>query len=323
MKHETELKIPDEVKLQDVDCPMGCQQQDENVLVGHDRLHDLPGEFNIMICQQCGLMRTNPRPTPETIGYYYPEDYGPYKGTKISSESFDDQPSIWKRLAKSLIKFNTDCIPEIKSGRLLEIGCASGSFLHKMANQGWQVEGIEFSETAAEAARSSGYSVKTGSVESVSDFDETFDLIVGWMVVEHLHQPVEALEKLAGWTKPGGWLAISVPNAKALEFKLFKDKWHALQLPTHLYHFTPETLEQLLDKSGWEMKKVFHQRVISSQVESLGYIIGEYFPGRKLHKFLTGFSERGVIWNVALYPLAWVLSLFGQTGRMTIWAQKK
>ena len=323
MKLETVLKIPDEVELEDVHCPMGCLQHDENVLTGHDRLYDSAGEYNIVACQQCGLMRTNPRPTPETIGYYYPDDYGPYKGTKIISESSEQKPSFWKQLAKSLIKFNTENVPEMKPGSMLEIGCASGGFLHKMANKGWQVKGIEFSETAAETARSSGYVVKTGSVESVSDFDETFDLAVGWMVVEHLHQPIEALEKLARWTKPEGWLVISVPNAGALEFRLFKDKWYDLHLPNHLYHFSPQTLEQLLEKSGWKMKKVFHQRVISSQMGSLGYVIGGYFPDSKLHKFLTGFSERGVIWNVALYPIAWVLSLFGQTGRMTIWAQKK
>lgn len=317
------MNVPAEVELENSLCPMGCPPKDKYVTTGHDRLHDLPGDYNIVICQTCDLMRTNPRPTPGTMGYYYPDDYGPYQGTQITSDDSGDNLPLWKKLAKLLIRFNTDCIPEMTPGRLLEIGCASGRFLHKMANQGWLVEGVEFSDSAAEAARSLGHSVQTGSVESVADYDEPFDLIVGWMVIEHLHQPVETLEKLAHWTKPGGWLAISVPNAGSLEFKLFKDKWHALHLPNHLYHFTPQTLDKLLEKSGWKMKRVLHQRVISSQFDSLGYIAGEYFPNSRVHQFLNGFSEKGLIWNVALYPLAWLLSLIGQTGRMTIWAQKK
>jgi hypothetical protein len=64
-------------------CPLGCSVSDETVLTGRDLLHDLPGEYTVVKCNSCGLMRTNPRPTPEAIGTYYPDDYGPYLGTQI------------------------------------------------------------------------------------------------------------------------------------------------------------------------------------------------------------------------------------------------
>ncbi len=323
VKLEKTFSIPAEVGLEYAPCPMGCLSRDSYVLTGHDRLHGLAGEYDIVVCQQCGLMRTNPRPTPETIGYYYPDNYGPYQGTRIDVDESGKNFSTKKQFLKTLVKFNTECIPVIPAGRMLEIGCASGRFLQKMSSQGWQVEGIEFSQSAAEAARSLGHSVQTGCVESIPDYKEPFDLVVGWMVVEHLHQPVEVLEKLARWVKPGGWLAISMPNAGSLAFRLYKDKWHALHLPNHLYHFTPQTMEHLLEKSGWKIEKIFHQRVLSSQIESLGYVIGEKFPNSRVHKFLISFSERGVAWNIALYPLAWMLSLFGQTDGITIWARKQ
>ncbi len=318
------MSLPEQVELESAVCPMDCKPSDKAVLKGSDRLHNLLGEFEVVTCQSCGLMRTNPRPTAETIGYYYPENYGPYQGTKVSVADQNNKPSLMARFAKRFIRFNTECIPEsLKGGRMLEVGCASGRYLHKMAQQGWRVEGIEFSEEAADSARLLGYSIKTGSLETVDDYAEPFDLITGWMVVEHLHKPVEALKRLAGWTKPNGWIAISVPNAHSIEFKIFKDRWHALQLPTHLYHFTPESIEKVLDASGWQLKKIHHQRMLGSQFESLGYVVGERFPNGRLHQFLSGISEKGVLWNVAVYPLAWLLSLFGQTGRMTIWAQKK
>lgn len=76
-------KINDSIKLEQVYCPLGCQKRDKTVLTGRDLLHDLPGEFNVVKCLDCGLMRTNSRSTPETMGFYYPNDYGPFLGTRF------------------------------------------------------------------------------------------------------------------------------------------------------------------------------------------------------------------------------------------------
>ncbi len=159
-------QMPDSVRLEDKDCPLGCARNDEFVLSGHDRLSDLPGEFNVVKCRSCGLMRTNPRPSADTIGFYYPDDYGPYAGTQV----IDEKPSgALKRFLKPLVNWIFDdkaqALPELKPSNMLEIGCASGSFLHKMAGQGWHVEGIEFSEKAAQSAINLGYKVHIGALE--------------------------------------------------------------------------------------------------------------------------------------------------------------
>jgi len=73
-----------EVMLENVTCPLGCSKSDEVILTGCDLLHDLPGEFTVVKCRTCGLMRTNPRPTSDTIGFYYPDNYGPYLGTQVA-----------------------------------------------------------------------------------------------------------------------------------------------------------------------------------------------------------------------------------------------
>jgi len=231
------------VHLEDCPCPLGCRSGDEMVLVGRDRLNGLPGEFQVVRCLGCGLMRTNPRPTLETIGFYYPEDYGPFRGTRVNLSTSDKTLPRWKQIVRKLFRFNTRLLPNMKFGRLLEIGCASGAFIYKMASLGWDVEGIELSAGAANAARALGLNVHISSVETFSRPARNYDLIVGWMVLEHLHDPVSVLKKLASWTDAGGWLVLSVPNANSFEFRLFKDKWYALQLPNHLYHFTPQTIE--------------------------------------------------------------------------------
>lgn len=314
-----------EVILEDVSCPLGCSKGDEVILTGRDLLHDLPGEFTVLKCRNCKLKRTSPRPTPDTIGFYYPDDYGPYVGTRVQQAR--PQSASWiKKLLRPIVSrvfnFNMTTLPAMAPGRMLEIGCASGAFLHQMAGQGWQVEGIEFSEKAAQAAAQLGYRVHAGPLETAPQPHEPFDLIVGWMVLEHLYDPIGGLQKLHKWAKPDTWLVLSVPNAGALEFRLFKNKWYALQLPTHLNHFTPETLENVLSASGWKLEKVHHQRVLSNLIASTGYVLRDKGYAKLGEKFIN-FPERAGKWHYVLYPLAWLLSVFGQTGRMTIWARVK
>jgi 2-polyprenyl-3-methyl-5-hydroxy-6-metoxy-1,4-benzoquinol methylase len=312
----------EEVVLENHPCPLDCPANDELVLVGRDRLHNLPGDFQVVKCRTCGLLRTDPRPTPETIGFYYPQDYGPYLTTRVGpAELARSSPPLWKRIAKQVIELNIVRIPRLPPGRVLEIGCASGAFLHRMASKGWQVKGIEFSERAATWARSLGYPVHCGSLETAPDDGQSYHLIVGWMVLEHLHNPIQALRKLRKWARPGGWLALSVPNAASLEFSLFKSTWYALHLPNHLYHYTPQTMARVLERGGWRMERIFYQRDVDNVVASLGYLLEDrkLFPSLA-QKLSTFPAERGRKY-VGLLPLSYLLSAIGQTGRMTVWAR--
>lgn len=314
---------PAQFSLEGVACPLGCSKDDEVVLTGHDLLHNLPGEFTVVKCRRCGLMRTNPRPTSETIGFYYPDDYGPYVGTRVKTGK-SSPAGFAKKLLRPVVKrifdFKTNPLPAMTPGRMLEIGCASGAFLHQMAQAGWQVQGIEFSAKAAQAASELGYPVHAGPLETAPAPTEPFDLIVGWMVLEHLHDPVSGLKKLHEWAKPGAWLVISVPNAGALEFRIFKNRWYALQLPTHLFHYIPRTIRLLLEWCGYRVEKIHHQRILSNLIASTGYLLRDKGYAR-LGQALIDFPERSGRWHYVLFPLAWVLSLFGQTGRMTVWAR--
>ncbi len=284
-------------------------------------LHDLPGEFTVMECRKCRLPRTSPRPTPDTIGFYYPSDYGPYLGTVIAGDVLgESRKNLIISLGKRLFDTKAHAIPRLAPGRLLEIGCASGSYLHYMARRGWEVEGIEFSPEAAASARKRGYRVDTGAVETIDKDQAQFDLIVGWMVLEHLHQPLSVLKKLRLWVKPDGKLAFSVPNAGGWQRRLFSSRWYDLHLPNHLFHYDPASIRNLMAAAGWRVTAIHHQRTLGNAVASTGYWLrdkGFKHLGLKLIEFPeTG----GRIGALALFPFAWIAALIGQTGRMTIWA---
>lgn len=311
-----------EVASEDVGCPLGCARSDDAILSGRDLINGLPGTFTVVRCRTCGLMRTNPRPTADSMGFFYPDDYGPYLGTQVQSAVPRRRPfAPLRKAARKLFEFNTMRLPELPPGRMLEVGCASGAFMHKMAGEGWQVEGIEFSPKAAAAARALGYPVHAGSLETAPAPTEPFDLIVGWMVLEHLHDPVLALKKLNAWIKPGGWLVLSTPNAGALEVRVFRDNWYALQLPNHLYHYSKKTIRLMLAAARWELEKIYFQRVLVDPIASLGYVLRKIGVSRLGNRLIT-FPEKPGYWLYAHYPIAVVAAAIGQTGRMTIWARK-
>ncbi|MGF1644435.1 MAG: class I SAM-dependent methyltransferase [Thiotrichales bacterium] len=313
------------VELEDQPCPNDCRRDDETLFIARDRLHGLPGDFPVVRCRTCGLIRTNPRPTPATMGFYYPDDYGPYVATQPRSSAIVKQSPYLRPLHaayRRLVRFRSTALPELPPGRMLEIGCASGAFMNEMSARGWQVEGVEFSPTAAAAARAAGHKVHTGALESAPDPEESFDLIVGWMVLEHLHDPLGALKRLGSWARPGAWLALSVPNAAAAEFRRFKSAGFALHVPNHLYHFTPETLAALLARSGWRVERILHQRVLTSLWGGIGNALENRAAPRMLTHLFKHRLVNSTAANIALYPLAALVAAFGETGRMTVWARR-
>lgn len=315
------MRFPTEVEFEDGPCPMGCPRRDTKVLTGRDRLHNLPGEFTVVQCRHCGLMRTNPRPTRRAMAFYYPDDYGPHQVAPFVNGSSPKQPdNFWKLAAARILNTDSRKIPALWPGRMLELGCASGSFLQLMAGQGWQVEGLETSAKAAEAGRVLGHAIHIGTLEDLPDPVEPFDLIVGWHVFEHLHDPGLALGKLYGWTKPGGWLALSMPDASAWEFTAFAERWYSLDLPRHLFHFTPKTLNRLLTTAGWKLERLFWHHNPNNLLHSARYLCmdrGWDRQGAYLLDVVQGRRQRYL-----RLLLAKLLGSLRASGRMTVWARR-
>ena len=319
-----ETSVAPTVNLESVVCPLGCASQDVTVTSGHDLLHGLPGEYTVVCCKACGLQRTSPRPTPETIGFYYPDDYGPYKGTRVvnGGANTGGLKSRLVEMAKSIFDTKATALPNVPTGRMLEIGCASGSYLHHMAQRGWEVEGIEFSPTAAQAARALGYAVEIGALETITKPADRYDLIVGWMVLEHLHQPVESLRKLARWAKRDGMLAVSVPNVGSAESRIFGSNWYALQLPTHLFHYDTSSISKVMAAAGWQVTRIHHHRTAANLIASTGYWLCDRGFTRLGNRFIQFPETGGRIGALLMFPLALLLATLGQTGRMTVWARR-
>ena len=312
--------IPHEVITEHTTCPNGCTKNDQVLFYATDRFHGCKGVYPIVQCKNCALIRTDSRPVLASLHYYYPDNYGPYQGTKISNKPAGN--FVLNRLKKVVQKITdtkSTSIPQLKPGKMLEIGSASGKFLQEMADKGWEVSGIEFSDSSAENARRKGFKVFTGALENAPDGYKNMDLVVMWMVLEHLSDPVTCLQKIHSYMKEDAWFCFSIPNTDAYLFKTFKENCYDIHIPNHLYHYGIKTATALLKNNGFVVKKIQHQRLLNNLTGSLALTLLNKNPRSRLGKYLWNMSDRILL---LLFPVSFLLSILGQTGRIRIWVKK-
>jgi hypothetical protein len=90
-----------------------------------------------------------------------------------------------------------------------------------------------------------------------------------WHVLEHLTDPLAAIQRARTLLTDDGRLLISVPNLASLQARLFGPDWLHLDLPRHLFHFTPRSLERLLERSGFRVERI---DTFAPEMEVLGFV---------------------------------------------------
>jgi len=302
-------------------CPVCRSAEHVRVFDARDTLHGLPGEWTVRLCSSCGHGFTSPRPDRDSVSLYYPEDYSPFSSPVAPPPN--SLPMRWlKSISHALLDPREILMPPIEPGRALEVGCGSGRFLAELTQQGWKVQGLEpSSATAARAAASLGLRVDCGTIENAEYANGEFDLVIGLMVLEHLHDPLADARRIAAWIRPGGFFLGSVPNAACWEFQALGSDWFALQVPTHLSHFTPASLARLLIDSGFDPPTIVHQRNVSNLMVHLGRALER--RGWPLSRLFLDYPVRGPLpLRLAVWPLATLLAAARQGGRMTFLTQK-
>jgi 2-polyprenyl-3-methyl-5-hydroxy-6-metoxy-1,4-benzoquinol methylase len=148
------------------------------------------------------------------------------------------------------LDFSVMHVPFKENGRLLEIGCGSGTMLHIMQNLGWQAEGIEVDPVGVEVARAKGLNVHLGDVYSKQYEDNSFDAITLSHVIEHVHDPLALMRECARILKPGGIISMVTPNTASFGHLVYKSSWLHLDPPRHLHIFNPAPLASLATRLG-------------------------------------------------------------------------
>jgi SAM-dependent methyltransferase len=141
----------------------------------------------------------------------------------------------------------------VAPGRILDVGCWTGSFLIAARARGWEAVGIEPSKWATEQARGDGLDVRTTTLDAHGLAPQGFRLIVLNDVIEHVADPAASVQILASLLEPGGSVFMATPDAGSTMARLLGRRWWSV-LPMHLQYFTRGSLALLLQRHGFRVR---------------------------------------------------------------------
>lgn len=236
------------------------------LITDHDHQHG-----QIVQCLDCGLIFVYPQPEKKNLLTKY-----------ISSHD-----ELYLEEKKGRLKTSQDIFKEIsyykKGGQFLDVGCSTGLLLQVAKEKGWEPYGIELSRWAVNETKRNGLNVFQGEFEekNVIFSDIFFDCVSLNDYLEHSFNPGQVIKICRRLLRKGGLLFINTPNIESFVAKLLGERWWGV-IETHLYYFSPKTINLLLSQNGFKVVKVKPHR--------------SYFT---LNYFLT----KGQLTNFFLKPL--------------------
>jgi SAM-dependent methyltransferase len=282
-------EIPSDVVIQ---CPLCFSTQSQLLFWNFDRLYGFKGDFALIECNNCKLVRLSPRPNKDFIQSYYPSD--DYYSYQVATGSINDisnrnflgkareklreivlgsmgypssalgsvgklvEPLIVKLFfAQATYGWGNKFPNYVKDGSALDVGSGNGRYLSFLKHHGWRVKGNDFSRTAADFARAAfDIEVHVGSFEESPYEAESFDYINLSHVVEHTFDPVKTMKLVFDLLKPGGRAYIEVPNFDSFSRRRSGAYWYPWETPRHLFMFSPENLMLLIEQCGLKVEKI-------------------------------------------------------------------
>lgn len=238
--------------------------------------------FEIWHCGQCTGRFTQNVPAAAAIGpYYQSQEYISHSETKegLINRLYHNVRKITMRSKLNWVRGAA----AVKQGEILDIGCGTGAFLHHMQLQGWQVTGLEPDEHARHNAKTL-YNITPAPITELFSLPAAqYDAITMWHVLEHVHDLHAYLAHIPSLLKPGGALLIAVPNYTSSDASFYKEHWAAYDVPRHLYHFSPASMEILLEQHGIAIERK-HPMVFDAFYVSL--LSEKYKTGK--NRFIAG-----------------------------------
>ena len=212
-------------------------------------------KFSIWECHNCYLRFTQDVPSQDEIGRYYKaEAYVSHTDSKkgLINNLYHKVRNFTLKSKRKLVQQET----HLSKGNILDIGCGTGAFLNEMKSSGWTITGLEPDEQASKnAARL--YNINTQNPETLFQLPKkSFDAITMWHVLEHVHQLNDYIKTLHDLINDNGRIFIAVPNYTSYDASHYEEHWAAYDVPRHLYHFSPQSMETLLNKHGLKLKSV-------------------------------------------------------------------
>ena len=205
--------------------------------------------FAFSRCTGCSLLYQNPQPLQSDLIERYDEEYFEYE--------IENQESFLQLNLLGLkdVGFFDDIQKNVFAGeaspRFLDVGCATGRLLEYLQQQGWEEQGVEVCEPAADYGRRvRGVSIFSGELEKAHLPEASFEIVHASHVIEHLQSPGDFISEAYRLLKPEGHLILITPNSDGFQAKLMRSRWRSA-IADHMVLFSRKTLTLLLEKHGF------------------------------------------------------------------------
>lgn len=267
------------------ECPVCCSKDIHGAFSAKD--HTVSKEsFVIANCSSCTFLFTQDVPTQHHIGrYYISEDYISHSDTQkgLINKLYHAVRRRTLTGKKELIQNRTG----MEQGRILDIGCGTGAFLHTMQAGGWAGIGLEPDASARSKAKELHNITALPSAELYNMPDGQFDAITMWHVLEHVHELQQYIDRLKELVSPDGKLFIAVPNYRSYDAAFYRSSWAAYDVPRHLWHFSTQSMHTLMQRHGLVIEEIkpmwfdsFYVSMLSEKYKNgRGNIFRAFFVG--------------------------------------------
>ncbi|MFA6016880.1 MAG: class I SAM-dependent methyltransferase [Patescibacteria group bacterium] len=253
-------------------------------------------DWPIKKCLHCNLVQVNPLPSKTEVNALYQGDY--WKNFSFYSSQIPAHEKYFNKKISDIKKL-------LKSGRLLDVGCAYGSLLKAANRQGYISEGIDISSFPVEQCRKVGLKAETGVITDIRK-KNYYDIITAFEVVEHEREPLLTIKAANQLLKTNGLLVVSVPDSNSLSSKIMGKNWFGYRHKEHLFHFTKDTLNVLLRKGGFSniliKKDIARPYLFVYYLERINFYL---FKSKQLSKFILSLKKIPLINNLTVPINLW------------------
>jgi len=211
---------------------------------------NLTDKLSVYSCSNCSVLFMDPQLSDEEITALYSEQY--YKAWGISGPSEND---VSKQMKIDTFQLRLNQIQKhVKSGKVLDIGCATGFFLEAAQSRGFDPYGIEFSEYSSKFAKKKfgENAIFNGKLEDCDFPEAMFDVITMFDLIEHVRVPTDILAKAAKLLKPDGIIMITTPHSKSRSNKMMGTRWTHYK-KEHFFYFDKTSLDYIAKENNLEM----------------------------------------------------------------------
>lgn len=262
--------------------------------------------YDVVKCDTCCLVYLDFVASKEFSQNYYSEEFFNDKGTK---HAYTDYEKESKFLKKSFLK-RIELLRKYQSdGNLLDIGCATGSFMEKASNF-YKVSGIDVSDYAIKQAKSKKLDVWQGMLDDSPYRNQVFDVVTLWDTIEHVADPKETIAQVGKIVRPEGIIGLTTGDVGSIFAQMCGSFWHLYNIPQHLSYFDKKTITKILNNAGFEVKEIVYPS-INLTLDYLLFRFITFYNLRFLMPIYVMLKDRGFLekaFDINLHDIMFVVA---------------